>query len=329
MTCISYNDDIYEGMACSREFSEWLLKMNDTLDFPVKSYYKLIRLFCRTQYKELMLEEARKANELFYNLTENEEKLTMKSSYDLVFIPYEENVKTFAPIPVNEPVLGYRILQTRGYLPGSYYNELPRDYNSMQYIVDLFCHRNTSTEKLEVKNGKLTDTYTLYEFQSAEMTSFIDNQMPYSYGPSCPDRMLCYNTHFNILSHLMKDVDSLQLVDKDSEHYELRLVSVVSELLCAIWDEANIMDKKKILDSANDRYLAYMNENEQNVSLDELCCKIKSGYKKRVIIEINYSKTINFDADWHDMEITPVGLTNEDYESFSRCSHRDGSFDCS
>ena len=43
-------------------------------------------------------------------------------------------------------------------LPGSYYNELPRDYNSMKYIVELLCHRNTSTEKLEVKNGKLTDT---------------------------------------------------------------------------------------------------------------------------------------------------------------------------
>ncbi len=320
MTGIWHNDDYYEGMACSREFAEWLLRMNNTLDFPARTYYKLVRLFCRTQYKELMLEEMRKANEFFYSLTENDDgELTLKSSYEMVFLPYEEDVRTFAPRPLNGTVLGYRVLQTRGYLPGSYYNGLPHDYGSMRYIIDLFCNRNAATEKLEVKNGNMTDIYKLSEFQRAEMTHFIDNQMPYSFGPSCPDRMLCYNTHFNILSHLMDDVDSLQLIDKDCEHYELRLVSAVSELLYAKMHKTMIMDKKKLLDSANVRYMAFMNENGQSASLVELCCNIRDGYKKRVVIEIDYSTAIDFDADWDDMEIAPVGLIDKDYKRFSKC----------
>ncbi len=320
MTGIWYNDEYYEGMACSREFAEWLLRMNDTLGFPVKSYYKLIRLFCRTQYKELLMEEERKANEFFYRLNEKDGKLTLESSYEMVFLPYEEDVRSFAPIHLNGIVLGYRVLQTRGYLPGDYYNNLAHDYDSMRYIVDLFTNRNEVAKKFEVKDGNYIDVYKLAEFQNAEESFFIDNQMPYSFGPSCPDRMLCYNSHFNVLSHLMDDVDSLHILGKDCKHYELRLVSVVSELLSIKWDKEGTLDKKKLLDTANERYMTYLLENEQNDSLDKLCENIRAGYKKRVIIGIDYSAGVEFDVDWDDMETAPVGLTDKDYKRFSNCN---------
>ncbi|MBO5623356.1 MAG: hypothetical protein J5959_17205, partial [Butyrivibrio sp.] len=157
------------------------------------------------------------AFEVFFRcdrLTEKDGKLTLESSYEMVFLPYEEDVRSFAPIQLNGIVLGYRILQTRGYLPADYYNNLPHDYDSMRYIVDLFTSRNDVAKKCEVKGGNFIDVYKLAEFQSAEESFFIDNQMPYSFGPSCPDRMLCYNTHFNVLSHLMDDVDCIVY-----EHY--------------------------------------------------------------------------------------------------------------
>ena len=77
-----------KGMYCSRKFADWMIKKNmqDT-DYPATSYYKLIRLFCRPVYNEFFAEEERKGNEFFYNMSVEGDRIMLKNSYDMVFLP--------------------------------------------------------------------------------------------------------------------------------------------------------------------------------------------------------------------------------------------------
>ncbi len=146
-----------KGMYCSRRFAEWMICKNKRdLDYPAISYYKLVRTFCRTNYNEFFAEEERKGNEFVYDLILNGNRIKFKSSYEIVFLPYEGGVKgdcdgqmetdTFEP--ANRFLLGYRILQTRGCMPGSteevfrYY-----DYYSMKYLVDEILNRAKEIEQ--------------------------------------------------------------------------------------------------------------------------------------------------------------------------------------
>lgn len=76
---------------------------------------------------------------------------------------------------------------------------------------------------------------------------------------------------------------------------------------------------ERLLESANQAYAAYLDGYEQNISLSELCDNIRDGYKRRVVIGIDYSADVGFDYDWNDMETTPIGLTDEDYKRLNRC----------
>lgn len=322
---INDGDEIYDGfLICSRDFADWLLKMNETLSFPAKSYYKLVRLFCRMQYKEFLLEEEKKANDFYYRLVQDNNNLKLESTYELVFMPYEESIRRFKPKTLKCGVeFGYRILQTRGFMPGDYYSELPRNNRSMDYIIEEFAGRSKAVRNLKVINGELTDVYKMSEFQRAEERGFIDNQMPYAMGPSCPDRLMCYSTHFNVLSHLMEDVDCLNLVDKNAENYEIRLVAIVSEMLNMKLGDDMSFDTEELLSSANDRYNGYITaqKREQKSDFSDVCEMIKNGYRLRTKSIIDYSSYDEcFDYDWEDVDTAPIGLTADDYKRFSGSS---------
>ncbi len=84
-----YAEKHYEGMFCSRAYAEWLLRKNEELDIPATSYYKLIRLFSRSNYREFFQEEQRKGNALYYDLVEQDDLIRLNRSYEIVFLPYE------------------------------------------------------------------------------------------------------------------------------------------------------------------------------------------------------------------------------------------------
>ena len=46
-------------------------------------------------------------------------------------------------------------------------------------------------------------------FDDAVEDGFIDNLPPYSYGPSCPDRLLSYHANRHILLQMLKDFDAI------------------------------------------------------------------------------------------------------------------------
>ena len=82
-----------KGMYCSRKYADWMLRKNQQdLDFPVSSYQTLIRLFSRTNYLEFFAEEIRKGNEFFYNIIEEEDHIRLRSTYELVFLPYKGRI---------------------------------------------------------------------------------------------------------------------------------------------------------------------------------------------------------------------------------------------
>nr|MCR5404163.1 hypothetical protein [Butyrivibrio sp.] len=111
------------------------------------------------------------------------------------------------------------------------------------------------------------------------------------------------------------------LVDKKAENYELRLVAIISQLLYMKLGEDRSVDKEKLLSFADDRYNEYIRENEQKCILSDICEKVKIGYMLRVKSIIDFSSSDEcFDCDWDDMETAPVGLTDDDYRSFSKLS---------
>ncbi len=305
------------GMYCSRTFADWLLKMNDSLDFPAVTYYKLIRLFCRSQYRELLVEEERKGNDFCYHLHKNDEKLSLDSSYDLVFLPYCENIKDVPPIKSDKVVLGYRVLQTRGMMPGNPSLYIDEGYDSMSYIMEDYIRRPNTCKNLSKQDGVMIDTYPLGEFLRAEQKMFIDNEWPYSFGPKCPDRSICYHTYFNIINNLIEDIDNLKLISEKQEHYQIRLVSFAAAILERA-QKGEILPgsefcSETIYEIANDLYEHYRQSFSED--MDGYAEKIKAGRNMHTAVRIDLDNRCS-DLDVDDLDTSPIGITEEDKAFF-------------
>ncbi len=355
---------IINGMYCSRRFAEWMICKNKRdLDYPAISYYKLVRMFCRTNFNEFFAEEERKGNDFVYDLILDEDKIKLKSSYEIVFLPYEGRVsgcstdqtETDAPEPVDRFMLGYRVLQTRGCMPGSS-KEVFRydDYYSMKYLVDEILLRAKEIEKfadrrelsldhilkIGVEVGadaaggtglgfnhisgriKLDDVYRAREFQEAEERGFIDNEWPYSAGPECPDKIICRQMYTRIINHMMKEVDHQELVrSKDGELHELRVAAYVAALLSYAKDPnfslSEGVSKDLVDEKADELFEEYCNSADD---LDGICKKIRIGLLWDVNVVIDRSSRLYSDFDYEDIKEAPIGLTGDDYDKFERMS---------
>lgn len=308
------------GMVCSRQYAEWMMNMNEKLDFPVESYYLLVRLFSRPQYQAFFDEENRKGNNFTYHLLESAGKLTLKPTIDLVYLDYREIIDECTVEPFEDMILGYRILQTRGYLPGSYESVFYKSDVSYDNLIEKLCNRPKSCAKLKEDDGTWVDTYNRFEFQRAESKGFIDNEWPFSAGPACPDRLICYCSFYNILETLIKDIKKLGLIPEDSDSYELRVLSVASVILTYAYQgrirPKVVFDKMPILEQANTQFEQY-SKSKTDKELEDICRQINDGLEVHVKVEIGTRLGSSNDCDFDDLTTAPVGLTDEDYEEFS------------
>ncbi|MCR4787751.1 MAG: hypothetical protein K5888_04105 [Lachnospiraceae bacterium] len=340
------------GIYCSRTFADWMLNKNtaDT-DYPATSFHRLIRMYCRTNYKEFFDEEERKGTEFRYRLIPDNDRIRFESSYEVVFLPYKgftigdshEEIEPCEPEPLDKLIFGYRILQTRGFLPGSTQSAFWFDAYSMDCLVNEIVSRSEKVEKFAKKNSisidgilkegegkclgynpeaskvKWIDSFRAEEFQRAEERMFIDNEWPFSVGPSCPDRIICLQMYTRIICELVKEADRLGLVpDKDEYFYELRTVAYAAALLSLSKEPgfslSEGVDKKAAYELSEEIFEKY---HDYQIGLDETCRKIKIGLLWDLNVEIDRSERMLLDYDDGFLEEAPIGLTPEDYDKWS------------
>jgi hypothetical protein len=216
-------------------------------------------------------------------------------------------------------VFGYRILQTRGCLPGNISGTFYESDVSYDNLITKICGRERSCLKLKRDSG-WSDIYIRYEFQRAQSKGFIDNEWPYSVGPSCPDRLICYCSFYNIIETLINDIKKLGLIPKSADSYELKVLSVASEILTLAFKERicpdTPFDKKEVLEEASAQFEKYSNSKSEK-ELSDTCRQIGEGLAVHVKVEIDTNNGAGMDCDFDDLKTAPVGLTNEDYERFS------------
>ena len=346
------------GLYCSRDYAQWMIRKNrQSSDYPATSYHRLVRLFSITNYKEFFDEEERKGNEFYYNLKTEGESVMLERPYDLVYLSYRSIIKDVIddcdsseePEPVDEFILGYRILQTRGYMPGSPGSVFDiHDYYSMNYIVDEIVGRANHwrrefkkdkdvniTEILEQGKGhvlgynaafpdaKFDDVYHADDFREAEARDFIDNDWAYSFGPSCPDRIICVQMYGRVICQFMKEVDRLDLAgDREGEFYELRVAAYVAAILHFAKDKSfrlsSRLEMGMLKDKAAELYENYCRSAEQD--LNTICKKIRIGLLWDVHIVVDRSHSPFDDYDYRGFKEPPIGLTAEDYEELNMLS---------
>ncbi len=348
------NNEYGEGMYCSRKYAEWMLKKNEQdTDYPANSFYKLIRLFSRSNYHGIFLEETRKGNELYYDIVTEGGRIGLKPSYELVFLPYRGKFGKYygdasaAMQPVHNVLFGYRVLQTRGCMPGSAERVFKYgDFESLAFLVEELKDRAQKWEKLaadhrlEVKdlledtcrfydnalgysrfaNGvKYPVLYLVRDFARAERKGFIDNEWPFSAGPVCPDRLICQLSFMRIANHLMMQADRLDLVpEKDSDDYELRVVAFASAILSFAKEGELTLDDGIALVKVQERAERIFKEYCETVkgNLREICDRIRIGLLWDVTVVIDFTTPDESDCDIFDLEEAPVGVTEKDMESF-------------
>ncbi len=316
------NNTYDNGMICSKNYADWMLKKNFTeLDFPATSYYKLVRLFSRTNYKQLFEEEVRKGNDFYYSIVNDGETIRLESSYELVFLPYESAIdesevssheEHVSPISVTEFILGYRILQTKGYMPGTHYHVFSDRHYSMESLVDSF------KTYAEHSGQHSEDIYRMEEFQRAEQIGFVDNEMPYSFGPECPDRIICEISYIRVIIRLMKEIERLGLVSA-GDLYELRKVAYLAAILSFAREDSSLPISGMASEELSIRAEKIFSDYTSKVGddLNEVCSLIRCGIEWDFTIDIDYSNSLYNDYDCYDVEEAPIGLTEADRERYS------------
>lgn len=201
-------------MICSRKFAEWLLKISRDEGHAGEPWMNIILRYCNAAYPELIREELRKANDFYYYFTYDTAAgwISIHPSYEVVSLcaldpADEKHIRTAV-----HPVRGYSILTTGASFPGKqqdqYENSFPWNlsrltWDCINFLYNCFPKKGlTEEENRKVHGRNLTqnfepytalvrdDVYSYREFQLAQEDEFIDNEPPFSYGPSCPDRLL-------------------------------------------------------------------------------------------------------------------------------------------
>lgn len=314
--------EFYKGMYCSRKFAQWMIRKNEQdTDIPAKTYHKLIRMYCRANYNEFFSEEERKGNDFYYTLMREGDRIWLKSTYELVFLPYEAEIKEF-PVEklekVEEFVPGYRILQTRGYMPGSTKKAFElNDYFSMESLVaQMSSGLQDSTVNDEQK--RIDDIFRAEEFQQAEMRKFIDNDPPCSFGPECPDKIICYQMFNRIIRNMMNELEQLNIVDaEDSENYELKLIAYAAAILDMVLPENYELSQGLLIDDIKEKSDFLFNKycaNTIGSDLKEMCDKIREERFRDVRVIVDCNAVLQYDFDYCDIEEAPIGLTEADYK---------------
>ena len=316
--------EFYEGMYCSREFAQWMIRKNEQdTDIPAKSFHKLIRMYCRANYNEFFSEEERKGNDFYYKILREGDRVWLKSTYDLVYLPYEEKIKDF-PVDilenVDEFVPGYRILQTRGYMPGSTIRAFDRrDYFSMESLVNHITN-GLQDEASDIKRNCTEDVFKAKEFQQAEMKDFIDNDFPSSFGPECPDKIICYQMFNRIVKHLMDEIEQKNIFgDNEQDYQELRLVAYVAAIIGMVLPENYKLSQGLVIEEIKEKADLLFNRycvNNNEDTLREVCHKISEGRLNDLRVIIDRAAVLQFDYDIYDIDEAPIGLTAEDIKKF-------------
>ena len=316
--------ELNEGMYCSRKFARWMIRKNEQdTDIPVKSYHKLVKMYCRANYYEFFTEEERKGNEFYYTLFQEGNMIWLKSTYDLVYLSYKDGINEF-PVEnlenVEEFVPGYRILQTRGYMPGSTQKAFEEnDYFSMESLVTQVTS-GLRGETVKIRPRCIDDIFRAKEFQEAEMKDFIDNNPPCSFGPECPDKIICYQMFNRIIKNLMNELERLNIVgDKESKTYELRLISYATAIISMVLPEDYKLSQGLLIDDIKEKadqfFESYCLDKSEN-TLEEVGHKINEGRWTDLRVIVDRADVLECDYDFYDMDDAPIGLTGEDIERF-------------
>ena len=78
------------GIYLSRAFYDWLMEKNDELTDKYVTFGELFKAYSNSRYKRFIQEQNVIENDFFYHIKRIDDYIVLKSSYDLVFVPYDK-----------------------------------------------------------------------------------------------------------------------------------------------------------------------------------------------------------------------------------------------
>lgn len=218
-------------MTCSYDFSLWLLEQNHRDGHDGDGWLDVILRYCNPSYPQVIREEIRKGNDMYYDLSWNREKRTciIRPSYRLAVL-HADDVADERHIYDAEKagygdVCGYSVLTTGACFPGfqqgehdfsvypSLSNYTENDESRWQFAVTLMTVEEfrmlkdrslTAAPYISYDRFTPTDTYDFEEFVISAEKGFKDSY-PGIGGRSCADKEISYKAQNNILKHLICD----------------------------------------------------------------------------------------------------------------------------
>lgn len=277
-------------MVCSKDFAEWLLKQA-IQDGPAEAtWLDLILKYCNAAYDELINEELRKANQFFYKIKEEENCFRIIPSYELVKLNAVDPADRAHIVPMTEFCDGYSVLTTGAAFPGKQqFPFWPSDSWRLSYLIEECVFQGekmmSPANRAEGKEEQvMEDQYSYWEFISACEYQFIDNQFPYSFGPSCPDRILSMSTYHNIVRCAALDCADICERRGLNERYQEIFIAVLARtiLLHSCDNDHQYDDINTVITLARKTYKGFIEETSEGTDLDDYCRKIRAFLNTRV-----------------------------------------------
>ena len=299
------------SIVCSRVFAEWLLKQVNQNDSSGTIWLDPILKYCNSGYEELIAEELRKANQFYYTIREGSKNFTIHPSYKLVRLRAHDPADRSHILPVKGFRDGYSVLTTGAAFPGK--QQFPFSFSErwdLRYFMDdcvlqgikmmqifekepdkiAYLHKSLSKRTDADELLVWEDLYKYFEFFIANEYHFVDNQFPFSLGPSCPDRMFSVNTYRNIIRRAAWDcVEICERMGLNKQYQEIFIVLLARTILLYgnkhCWDWRNrcrtIPDVIALADKTYDEYVEKIAVGKD---LNDYCIKIRAFLNSRVKI---------------------------------------------
>lgn len=294
-------------MVCSKVFAEWLLKQTNQSCSADIIWLDLILKYCNAAYDELIAEEMRKANQFHYQIKEEGNGFSILPSYDLVKMNANDPADKNHISSVTEFCDGYSVLTTGAAFPGKQQFPLePSERWDLKYLIDECIYQGTKMaqifEKDPLKCSSLSigpskrakerskiliweDQYKYLEFIMANEYQFIDNQFPFCFGPSCPDRLLSMNTYHNIIRNASLDCAEICENRGMNKRYQEIFIVILARTILLYDSDFNkhlYKNTERMIALADKAYQEYMEKVPAGTDPDDHCMKIRAFLNTRV-----------------------------------------------